>query len=325
MAGSASTRGGTGGANSLLALLAACSNSADPGPVGAFDATDLGAGSTKAEVGGADAHTPAPSADFPVVSLPPPDLAAPPAAIEELPVEVVRVFDCIPEGVGDRLGLTDLTGGPVGEIAIRPHDRAECQYHVYADVGGQEVRLSAVPSGYLFAQGHQVSDLAIVCVNDIQHSRAPNGRRTIDAVRIACAVATDGVFTALADVVAPATEPPTDRRRPSAEGGFAPWIRVIEADAEGWAMSYIRDSTFQFMNLSDNGRPAEDGVFRVEIRSSSPQSGIVVGATDKITSITNPASGAPAEPWVPSDEERLQLEGVVSFDDGPCPTGCPVE
>ncbi len=239
----------------------------------------------------------------------------PPPEGEELPIEVVRTFDCVPEGVGAELALTEVIGDPGAVVAIRPSAASECQYDVfYKRKDGTEQKLSQRPSGYIFAAGLRTADgTTVVCINDLAH-RAEGGRRFVDTVKIECSVGTRDTFTPLTPVVVP-------------DGAWAAWIRTLAAkDGEGqtFSLRYVRDFSFQFFNLSDNGRPATDGVYEATLKVDGRGGLSTGGNAIKVETRTNPLAEMPVEQWAPTEAEKSELEGIIDFSDGPCPEGCPV-
>ncbi len=255
---------------------------------------------------------------------------APPPPGEELPVAVVRTFRCEPAGVGSELVVAAVTGDPGAVIVIRPGGLAlnvpgvpdgtpwapDCRYQLlYRAADGAETVLAQTPSGFLFAAALKTRGGAdVVCVNDLRHSEGGAGGRHIDAVTIACtARARGGTFGALASVVVP-------------DGDWAAWLRTLAErdDADGQlALRYVRDFSFQFMNMSDAGRPATDGIFELGLRLGAD--GILAvapGVPAKVGARTNPLAEAPVEGWRPDRTDRGRLREVFGFDDDLCLEGC---
>ena len=89
---------------------------------------------------------------------------------------------------------------------------------------------------------------------------------------------------------------------------------------------WIRDFSFQFLNLHNEDRPAEDGVYSTVF--SVVDGVVVVGQTTKIGDEGVHADDAePDAGWEPTEEEKLALSEHIDFSDGDCPPpdGCPME
>jgi len=248
----------------------------------------------------ADAATrPAPGdADTPSDTAEPPPLE--PGA--ERPVEVVRTFHCAPEGVGAEL-VVGRVEGTDDLLVLRPAP-ATCAFHLYhrRQRDGHETRLSGDGgSGWLFAAGVTLPDgRVVVCANDVHHvADVASGGRWVAEVTLACATTrADGSFGPMRAVVVPG-------------GEWAAWLRALEVDASGEAvvLSWARDFSYQFMNLSDAGRPAEDGVYRTIVTLGAD--GPAAGEATRIASRVNPLAEAGLTPWEPSESERAELRALT--------------
>lgn len=254
-----------------------------------------------------------PTAEDPGVSHAPshPTLLPPvPAVVApdlEPPVQEVRGFGCTPEAVGEEMVIGQLADG--GAIRIRPAAGAEeCTYHLFhTSPAGAETQLSDTPGGYLFALGWAsgLGDVAI-CASNIQHQAVQGQLRKIDTVALECVFQVSGLWTGLAPVVVP-------------DGPWAAWPRALDLVADGvLALDYVRDSTFNLLNMSDAGRPPEDGVYRRTFTVTP--SGFDVGEVQKLADRTNPFDGPKL--WEPTPEQLESSSDVIDFSDGECPNGC---
>lgn len=234
---------------------------------------------------------------------------------QELPVEVVRNFECLEQNVGAELVVAPVVGADGDVLAIRPSGVAGCQYTlVYKAADGTVTPLSTSGSGYLFAAGVREGTTTIVCGSNIHHrAEGAGATRYVEAVTIDCTVKTGaGGFGPLTPVIVPDT-------------AWAAWIRALEpnaAHAGSFRLRYVRDFTFHIFNLSDNGRPGTDGIYEVvvTIDGTRPHADVAAKMSDK----TNPlAGGTPFEEWKPSDEDKAMMSDFIDFSEGPCPNGCP--
>lgn len=243
----------------------------------------------------------------------------PPPPGEELPVEVVRNFECLEQNVGAELVVAPVVGADGDVLAIRPSGVGGCQYNlVYKAADGTVTTLANAEgqgSGYLFAAAVRQGDTTIACSSNIHHRADGAGAtRYVEAVTLECAARTSagGRFGLLTPVVVPDT-------------AWAAWIRTLEPDAAHagtFRLRYVRDFTFHIFNLSDHGRPGSDGIYEVvlTLAGNVPKA----GAPAKIADKTNPLAGNAFEAWNPSDADRAVMSEFIDFSDGPCPNGCPL-
>ncbi len=233
--------------------------------------------------------------------------AAPIIADQEPITQEVRGFDCTPSAVGDGETIATLPDGT--GLWIEPAGDVPCHFDLYYDSGGARTKLSSTPGGYLFALGwvSPAGDLAI-CASNIHHEVAAGELHEITNVPLECAFRVQGNWTDLVAVVDP-------------EGGWAAWPRSLAAtddDTNSITLDFVRDSTFNVLNMADAGRPPEDGVYT--IRFTLESTGFVVSEpTHKTDDLTNPFESGP---WEPTEEEKIALEGVIDFSDGECSEGC---
>ncbi len=231
----------------------------------------------------------------------------------ELPANVVREFACTPEGVGDELVVGKVAGTIGDVVVIRPAVRDECRYDlIYKAATGEEQVLSGgVHSGYLLTLAAAFPDgRAVVCTNDVRHSAVGGSQRFMDEIVIVCTTRRAGsAWTPLRDVIVPDEQ-------------WAAWVRGLDQRDDGTiTLRYTRDFSFQFMNLTDEGRPAEDGVYEVELLTT--ETGVTASDAVKLSDTTNPLKeGTLMKEWTPTAEEEEVMGEFVTFGDGPCPHGC---
>jgi len=253
-----------------------------------------------------------------------PDLVAPELDSGERPIEVVRTFACVPEGVGAELVVAEVVNAPGAAVTIRPSDPASCAFElVYRDPDGTPHVLSESAGGYLFAAGLHIPDgPTLVCANhihhvpdDVSHDDADVGAtgRWVEAVSIECAARVGGAWSALTPMVEPA-------------GEWAAWLRDLAVHPSltgAFTLSFARDFSFHFFNLSDHGRPSEDGVYEVAFGLGGDGS-FEPGPPVKVSERTNPFHDAELQEWLPTEAEKAELSHIIDFSDGPCPEGCPL-
>lgn len=205
----------------------------------------------------ADTDSVGATSDVPTVTLPhvpinnAPVIAALPVG-EELPAIIAPEFECQPEKVGAEMQVSKVVGGPNSAVFIRPTRGAECQFElVYRDPDGSEHIITGErDGGYLFTSAVRTQDTTVICTNNIHHTALAAGMRHIDSVVIECAAHTPDGWTELTPVVIP-------------DGPWAAWIRSLEAvpdSRDTFRLRYARDFSFNFFNLTDNGRPSSDGL-----------------------------------------------------------------
>ena len=233
----------------------------------------------------------------------------PPPGAEYLLTEN-RYFNCDPSEVGDGLVIAGIDGLEGDALGLRPFGDAACEFNLVYSTGtpDAETVLSAKPGGYLLGDGLRLgSGDLVICANNIHHSPAGARRRRIERVGLECALHSGGEWSDLLEVVA------------SSE--WAPWISDLRVSDGVLRLAYTRDFSFQFMNLSDNGRPSEDGIYEIVL---TPLGGTLsASAPVKVADRTNPLSSMPDTEWVPSDDDRSSLGEVFDFDTkGPCQDGC---
>ena len=235
---------------------------------------------------------------------------------EELPATEGRTFECRPDQVGDELVMAHVMGAAGDRVVIRPSSSQACYYDlVYRSGNGDEHVLSGEDaSGYLFTRALKTtSGVTVVCVNAIQHHPQEGTMHQIDAVTIHCASRVNGSWSALQPVVSP-------------DGAWAAWIRTLEPETsqvDHFRLTFAHDFSFQFMNLTDAGRPEGDGLYEVVFGVAGDTFDIDDPAL--LSKTQNPVAGGEFQEWKPTAQEKVDYAEFMSMDDGPCPDGCPVE
>lgn len=230
--------------------------------------------------------------------------------VSEPMVNVVKGFDCSPEAVGAGETIGDLPDG--SSLWIEPAGSDACHYNLFYDSGSARQQLSTKPGGYMFALAWESpsGDLAI-CGSNIHHTQVDGMLREITDVTLECAFRVQGLWTDLIEVVQP-------------DGAWAAWPRSLglaEGSNDTIELDFVHDSTFNMLNLSDAGRPDDDGLYRIAFKLEAD--GFRVSAPMHMTeSIMNPFN---SDGWAPTEAEKVEMSGVIDFSDGDCPNGCPAE
>jgi hypothetical protein len=235
---------------------------------------------------------------------------------EELPATLQRTFNCRPDQVGQELLMATLEGSSKDRVVIRPSGGQACHYDlIYLSENGDEHVISGKDaSGYLFTRVLKTSTgVTVVCVNNIRHHPLEGEIHEIDTVTIDCARRKQGSWTALRPMVTP-------------DGEWAAWLRTFQEDASQshpFRLTFTHDFSFQFMNLTDAGRPTEDGLY--EVGFSVTDDGFDAEEPSLVSEFLNPVAGGKFVKWNPTEQEKIDYAEFMTMDDGPCPNGCPVE
>jgi hypothetical protein len=236
---------------------------------------------------------------------PPPETVEPAAAqLDELSIEPVREFECL-DVPGGTMVVDDALPGSPGSVLELLAIGGPCRFHlVHRDGGGRETQLSTTPGGYLLTAGAGGDDgSAIVCASNIAHRAIAGSVHAIDAVTIECAARTGGRFGRLLPVVVP-------------DGAWAAWPREVRAAGGGrFVLRYARDFSFQFLNMSDRGRPPEDGLYEIELVATGDRLTAIAPAA-MVDGRQNPLRDTEVVSWTPTSEEMEELAGLIDF-------GCP--
>jgi hypothetical protein len=216
-------------------------------------------------VGGQDASV----ADMQQPDMRRPDMIIPDMYVGDAQVQVARrlmtwVCDTrfAQEASAEDLQLIDVANG-AGTIGIDLTDDP-CMFDLVYREGEQMQRLSASPAGYLLAAGVENAGTRVICASRIEHQAADDGgepdeegmhlQRETTGVGLECFTWRNGAWSAPQVVI----EPNLD---------FAPWVNAVDAlDGGSFQVRYDRDFSFQFLNLTDAGRPEEDGSYTVTLR-----------------------------------------------------------
>jgi hypothetical protein len=257
---------------------------------------------------------------------PPPPTNTPDAAVitppippeeGELPVIQIREFECLGDQVGAGMPLMDVENGGGDTLSIRAAGDVPCKYDLlYGPAAGRPEQISmGEPGGYLitaatrFSSGHTV-----VCASNIHHYPTGIGNQhAIDGVTVECGAHDGTTWLRLQTVLEP-------------DGEWAPWVDAIsqnEADSNQFVITYRRDFSFQFLNLSDRDRPETDGIY--ELRLTLRDGAFEVTGSEMTTSLQNPLRNSEATGWDPTPEEIAEYGDLIDFSGGPCQEGCPVE
>lgn len=202
------------------------------------------------------------------------DLESPPPRTG---LEVVREFTCVPPSSNDDDVLFSLEGRSTESVAIRPQG-SNCQFALILKRPSRDLVLTNRPGGYLLGVSDGQPGRGALCVSNIVHgidTAASNVASTsmahrIQRVDLECSVelAADQ-WSPLFTIV---------------QGGsdFAAWPSWVTFDdsRKQWVAGWVRDFSFQFLNISDRGRPETDGVYETSFTISQEQ--LVLGATRKV-------------------------------------------
>jgi len=247
--------------------------------------------------------------------IPPPPLVVP-----------VKEFLCVPDAVAGTVDVADVAGIPGATVAIEPNGL--CTFDLVFRRGpGERAVLSSSdsPGGYLLAVGGvSPSGRAVVCASNIRHgmsedaSRGAAGRvhSTIDSVSLECAVEGDEGFGPLTTVVEP-------------DGDWAAWAMGLEEANDGsgaFRVLWMRDFSFQFLNLNNRGRPETDGIYATTFETD--EEGAPVALTvEKLMDGVMGEDAVVGEAWEPTPAELEEMGEFIKVDEGACPPpmGCPIE
>jgi hypothetical protein len=216
-------------------------------------------------------------------------------------IAVVREFTCDPLGVLPEQPVAQVAGTAGDELVI-VQTESPCQFHlVYRSASSGDTTLSAAPAGYLLAAGAD----RVICASPILHHAELDEAHVTDAVPLDCALrSTAGVWQPMQRIVDPG-------------GAWAAWVNSVERnDDDTYTVEYMRDFSFQFANVGNLGRPAEDGIYEqtLEIVGDS----LVAAAPPiKVTSnFTNPTYEDPT-PGCPVGEIDPNNPACFEPDAGP--------
>ena len=218
-----------------------------------------------------------------------------------------QLFQCDPSVVGAELEIGDAAGP--GTVVVRPAADA-CDYDLfYIDALG-ETQLNTSAAGFLTASAAQSeAGELVVCATRIDHHVDPSAvlgpnddealaLHAMDQVALECSRRDSfGLWSGPELIVSPGD-------------AWAAWLQEVRVDDQGAVhVDYTRDSTFQFLNLTNNGRPAEDGVYSAVLTND----GLGVANTETVREDVH--DGGEIERWEPTDEEQAALEDIIDFGD----------
>lgn len=215
-----------------------------------------------------------------------------------------REFTCDRTAVTAETTLRPVAGADGESLAVAPTNEP-CTYHLlYRDAHGGVQRLSDKPALTIIAHAQRFADTGntqttVVCASPIEHRASSTksvdstvANRILQGAQLLCAADRGTGFAKLEKLV---------------DGGndYAAWIVDLaavplpaarhdgdddgdddgdsHADLRAFAATWIRDSSFQFFNLSDAGRPATDGVYQTTF-TVDPRGKVRAGATVKVSS-----------------------------------------
>lgn len=238
-----------------------------------------------------------------------PSLSAP----TELPIAVSRAFHCNQAAVGASLPIADVAGAPGEALVIAPAGASPCTFHLaHRSDAGVDTPLSSSPGGFLLGAAASLGGVTMACVSDVVHQPAPGASptaREVVEVPIRCWANAGAGWTLALDAV-----PGTSQA--------AAWVHSLEAvpnTSGAFTLSFVRDSTFQFLNLSDFGRPASDGLHAVPL--SLGGNAVLAGAATQVSSSVH-VGASTVTASVPTADDEAHLEGLADFDAGACAQGC---
>ena len=219
-------------------------------------------------------------------------------------------FTCDTSAVTAETTLRAVAGAAGETLAIAP-TKESCRYDLfYKDAHNGRRKISEESAFQAITHAERFTDTAqrqttVVCISPIRHHQAATGstisghaNRTIDGVQLSCTVQRGAGWAMKSG------DDGWSKLQRLVDGGhdYAPWVvNVIAAplppaghegehesgdDRRGplaaFTATWVRDSTFQFFNFSDAGRPASDGVFQTSFTVDS-QGKIEVGATTRVS------------------------------------------
>ena len=222
------------------------------------------------------------------------------------PAEVIKNFECDEKAVTKPTPISDIDGVSGATLEISPTD-TPCQFDLsFKDSDGTRTKLSSKASGYLLGVGGKAPNGDIlICVSNIQHGLDPspeeanaNANRMTN-VTVECAVRKGKNWSALSTIV-------------DGKGKWAAWTGTVSVAQDGsdtYRVNFIHDSTFQFLNMYDEGRPDADGAYTADFTRSGSK--LVLSKTAKVSDSI--LKRTPAG-WQPSDDDKKAAAPYVDFE-----------
>lgn len=226
-----------------------------------------------------------------------------PSTITELEVKVQRGFTCSPAAVGAAMKVADVEDAPGEELIIKPAVLG-CRFNLLHRTGAQESAVSAQSGGYLVAVARRFADgVRVICASEVNHHAVGTGAlREVDSVPVRCWASASTSFTVSTEAVPPAAD-------------WAAWVRELKPHptrANAYVLEWAHDFTFQFFNMSDNGRPSTDGLYETVLVWDGTS--LTAEPEMKVSPRLNPYDGQATRPWTPTPEEVNELGGFIPFD-----------
>ncbi len=225
-----------------------------------------------------------------------------PSTITELEVQVHKGFTCAPAGVGSEMKVADVEGAPGEELLIKPAG-TDCRFHLVYRAGNQESAVSTEAGGYLVAVAKRFADgVRVLCASEVAHHAGGTGAlREVDSVPVRCWASASTSFSVSTLAVPPATD-------------WAAWVRELKPHptrTNAYVLEWAHDFTFQFFNMSDNGRPSTDGLYETVLVWSGTS--LTPEPAAKTSARLNPYDGQVTQSWTPTPEEVSEFGGFIPF------------
>lgn len=245
----------------------------------------------------------APDADASLLdAFVPPSPPTPP----EPTITAVREFTCTPNGVSAEQPVAGVAGTNGDQLVIR-QTASPCQYDLlYRSTTAGDTVLSSQPSGYLLAAAAD----RVVCASPITHHPASAGaaNHVIDSVSLDCALRSSaGTWLPMQHLFSPTS--------------WAPWVNSVNrVDADTYVVEYLHDFSYQFANIGNAGRPADDGIYQQTLQivgdtlvASGPP--VRVGSDFTAPHMEDPTPGCPVGLIDPNNPACIEPDAGV--DAGP--------
>ncbi len=178
------------------------------------------------------------------------------------PIAVDHSFQCDATAVGAELVVAEVAGTRAA-VSIRPAEGCTFDLLYRNGPGATPEIVSAAPGGYLLvAAAQSTTGETLVCGSNVHHEPDPEAgatggeataRRSTE-VPLECAAWRANRWQPLSTVV-------------DAEPTWAAWIVDVTAGPEPhrFRLRFIRDASFQFLNVTDRGRPPTDGLWETTV------------------------------------------------------------